>query len=48
LARETSQLPIHDAFMRQTPELIDALNSEDADEGVTAFREKRAPVWKGR
>jgi crotonobetainyl-CoA hydratase len=48
LARETSQLPVHDAFMRQTPELIDALNSEDADEGVTAFREKRAPVWKGR
>ena len=48
LARETPDLRVHDAFMRQTPELINALNSQDANEGVTAFREKRAPVWKGR
>jgi len=48
LARETPTLPVHDAFTRQTPELIAALNSEDADEGVAAFREKRPPVWKGR
>ncbi|WP_299724095.1 enoyl-CoA hydratase-related protein [uncultured Tateyamaria sp.] len=48
LARETPHMPVHDAFARQTPELIAALNSEDADEGVAAFREKRPPVWKGR
>ncbi|NKB26439.1 MAG: crotonase [Rhodobacteraceae bacterium] len=48
VTRETATMPVHDAFARETPELIAALNSEDADEGVTAFREKRAPVWKGR
>ncbi|MBT8154990.1 enoyl-CoA hydratase/isomerase family protein [Epibacterium ulvae] len=48
IARETPEMSVHDAFARQTPELIAALNSDDANEGVVAFREKRAPLWKGR
>jgi len=48
LARDTQAMPLHDAYAYESPELIAALNSEDADEGVQAFREKRAPVWKGR
>jgi crotonobetainyl-CoA hydratase len=48
LVRETPDMPVHEAFKRQTPELILALNSEDANEGVAAFREKRLPIWKGR
>ena len=47
VVRETPDMSTHEAFTRQTPELISALNSEDADEGVAAFREKRLPVWKG-
>lgn len=48
LVRETGHLPMHEAYQRETPELTAALQSEDADEGVAAFREKRAPVWTGR
>jgi len=32
----------------RSPALIEALQSEDQHEGVRAFQEKRAPVWKGK
>ena len=46
--KETSDLSIDEAQSKRLPSLIAALESEDADEGPLAFREKRAPNWKGR
>ena len=46
--RDTAQMSPQDALAFRSNELIAALGSEDSDEGVTAFREKRPPVWQGR
>lgn len=44
----TAHLTPSEAQALKTPALVAALTSEDAEEGVAAFREKRAPVWRGR
>ena len=46
--RRTAQLAAAEAQALRLPALIECLQSADGDEGVRAFREKRAPEWSGR
>jgi crotonobetainyl-CoA hydratase len=45
VVRSTAHLPLPDAQAYRSSALVDALTSPDADEGVRAFTEKRAPKW---
>ena len=46
--KTTSHMAPLQASWQKLPELMAALASEDGEEGVAAFREKRAQNWKGR
>jgi enoyl-CoA hydratase/carnithine racemase len=48
VVRRTSTLSPAEAQALRLPALVEALQSEDAHEGVLAFQQKRKPCWSGR
>jgi enoyl-CoA hydratase/carnithine racemase len=48
VVRRTSTLTAVEAQAVRLPALVAALQSDDSEEGVRAFREKRKPKWAGR
>lgn len=46
--RRTAHLTASEAQAMRLPAVVEALQSDDGEEGVRAFREKRKPVWRGR
>jgi crotonobetainyl-CoA hydratase len=48
VVRRTAQLSAAEARDQLLPALAEALRSEDSQEGVRAFIEKRKPVWQGK
>ena len=45
--RRTAHLTAQEAREQRLPALMTCLSSNDGEEGVRAFREKRPPVWTG-
>lgn len=48
VVRRTGTLSPAEAHRMRLPALVSALQSQDADEGVLAFQQKRKPQWLGR
>ena len=47
-SKESTFLPLKEALVNEMTFSASVFMSDDAKEGIKAFKEKRPPVWKGR
>jgi enoyl-CoA hydratase/carnithine racemase len=47
-AKESTFLPLREALVNEMSYSASVFMSDDAKEGIAAFKEKRQPVWRGR
>lgn len=48
MVNETCDLPVREAMAHRSDAMVLAIESDDAEEGVRAFNERRSPRWRGR
>ena len=46
--KAVSEMSLENGLKLEREMFVECANSEDGKEGITAFIEKRKPVWKGR
>jgi enoyl-CoA hydratase len=47
-AQERTVLPLREALANEKSFSANVFMSDDAKEGIRAFKEKRVPIWQGR
>jgi enoyl-CoA hydratase/carnithine racemase len=45
---QQAEMPLSDAYAFASQVMVDNMLKQDAEEGINAFVEKRAPIWQDK